>query len=331
MVCAILLGLVSPAVLRADSPFANGKYVISPVDFSYLALEAVPPGSAAGPAVDLGFKLKASKCEWKLTDTGSGLYSIELADTPSLALTVKGGSSADGASIDLETTKKDTSQLWSFVKVSDGVYWIAPQCSPVSGIDDGGGGYSAGSKVDIWTNDATSTDPVYRHLYWTIKPGSDAEFSSPIAEGTYAISPHDGVSLVLEAAGGSSDPATPVQGAAPNGSASQEWIFKNTGDGYMTVQPAHAKTMAMTVSGAGGTDGTKIVIQPYKPGDPSQKWHIISIPMAAGKGQFAMSPQCALAESLANPGGAQDPGAQMVIWGSILNNSYSWWILKPAK
>jgi len=323
---ALCLTVAPPAILQADAPFASGIYVISPAPDPHLALEAVGAGTASGTAVDLSLKVKIANRQWSFTDTGGGKYLIQPVSAPGLALTVIGGASADGSPLDLETLKKDSSQLWSFTKVGDGIYNIWPQCATSSGLDDGGGGTSPGSKVDIYTDDPT--DP---HLQFTITPVASVDYKPVLPDGEYTVGPHDGTSLLMEAAAGASDPGTPVQGGAPNSSDSQKWIVTSTGDEYVTLQPANAKSLAMTVTGGGVDNGVKIVLEPLKPGDKTQKWYVIKIPIADGKGQFAFSPAYAANKAIDNPGGAKDPGAQMQIWDMDLNNTHLWWILKPVK
>ena len=325
MVLAVPL-LPSPAA-SAASPFPDGAYVISPGSVPYLALEAAGDASTPGTPVDVGYKSKISSRQWNLTDTGGGQYLIQPANAPTLALTVAGGLTADGSPLDLEHAKKDPTQLWSFTKVSDSIYLVSPQSANGSGLDDFGGGMSPGSKIDIW-NDGDPTDP---HLQWTINPTADVVINPSLPDGTYTVTPHDGPTLVMEAAAGALDPGTAVQGAAPTGAASQTWIFTGTGDGYMTVQPSHAKTMAMTVTAGPIANGTKLIIQPLKPGDGTQKWFMIEIPSGDNKGQFAFFPQSANGVAMDNPGGASTPGAQMQIWSVDLTNTHELWILKPVK
>jgi len=323
MALCITLALPTPA--RADSPFANGTYVILPVSGPAVVLEAAGAGTTSGTVVDLGLKLKSPEKQWILTDTGGGKYLIQPANAPTLALTDIGAASADGSPVDVETSKKDATQLWSFTKVGDGIYNITPQSANSTGLDDFGGGNAPGAKVDVWTD-----DPTDEHLQWRIKPVSDDLFKSSLADGTYTITPHDGTAIVLECAGGATDPSTAIQGAAPTKADSQKWIVASAGNGFVTIVSAKAKTMAVTVTGGASATQTPLILQPLKAGDQSQLWRVIEMG-GDGKGQYLLSPGCAPKEAIDNPGGAKDPGTPMWIWDMDPGNTHQWWIFNPAK
>jgi len=319
-----LVAISNVSRCEAGSSIPSGAYALSSANAPSCLAQSADPGAAAGGALVLGLKTKATSNKWIFTDKGGGKYLIQPADSPSLAVTDIKGGDLDGCAVDLEPVRKDTTQLWTLKKVSDGVYLICPVCAPSLSLDVFAGGAAPGSKIDVWTADPEDSDTL-----WSILPYSDSVFKPSIADGKYTITPHDGPSLVLGPRGGASTAGSAIVGSVPDGSASQTWVIADATDGMVTLTLQSASTMALTVKDGGSKTTTPLLLQPLKQGDPSQMWRMIEL--GGGTGEFMLIPACATKEAIDNPGGAPNAGTAIWIWDVDSNNSHEWWMFKAVK
>lgn len=88
------------------------------------------------------------------------------------------------------------------------------------------------------------------------------------------------------------DPHTPPAG-------NQTWKVTSIGNGYYKLQPQHAPTKVLDVTGASAADGTQVEIW-SDIGSTAQQWRIVSL----GDGYFRLTPACAISSALDVEGGS---------------------------
>lgn len=282
---------------------ANQKWVVSKRGDGSYSIISVSTGLAwdlvDGSSLVCNSVSSASSQSWKfdkvtpILKEGSYTLQASLGDN---VLDVTSGSLQDGANVRMWTNNGTPAQRWYVRVVSSGVYRIQNVSSGKYLCADQSGNViqsSSLSRAD-WTTEAS--------LYGTIlinrasgkaldvsggsnKVGANVQVydsnGSPaqswtfnavplVDEGFYRISSSVDPSFALEVAWGSGANGANVQLYTDNGTASQKWLVKKTGDGWYNIVAA-CSAKALDISGGSAVSGTNVV-QYESNGTDAQKW-----------------------------------------------------------
>jgi hypothetical protein len=103
----------------------------------------------------------------------------------------------------------------------------------------------------------------------------------------------------------------------------QQWKVTSVGSGYYKLQPLHALTKVMDVTGGLSTNGTQIQLY-NDAGTNGQKWLIKDV----GAGYYSLVPACAPLSQLDVNGGFTAGGTKIQIWTASTGNSQKFKFVK---
>ncbi len=169
------VGILTAACVQAQD--WSGRFTLIPVSAPEMALEAVPPGTAAGNPVSINTPTGADNQVWVMTRKENA-YALCPASAPTLALAVTGGGTNNGVPVVLEADTGKPWQRWTVKANPNGSISLLAIHAPTKGLDDFGGGAKPGSRQDLWDYNAGD-----EHLQWVLKPLAGATIPKEFASG----------------------------------------------------------------------------------------------------------------------------------------------------
>jgi hypothetical protein len=158
---------------------------------------------------------------------------------------------------------------------------------------------ASGSSANTW-NTATSSPRTFYVVFGT----------SPIANGTYTLSPACATSSALDADNWGTANGTKVQIWGWSNGTNQKWVFTNMGNGQYKIQPSYSTSVALDVTGASLTDGTATQLYTDN-GTGAQRWYISP---AGAAGYYTLMPACAGGSCLDVTGSSSTDGTVVDVY-----------------
>lgn len=205
----------------------------------------------------------------------SGDYYKIIHKSSGLCLNVPGGNNANGQQIWTWSNSDNTdSSLWRFIDKGNGVYTVQNKMGKVLDLDNNI--LCNGSRLHLWDlhNGASakwklvsaSTSSIMNGFYSSRQLFSD---------GTYKINLFDNKNLCLNIIYKSTSEMTATIGVDNyNGESNELFIFKNRGNGYYTIHPAHASWLCIIPNGF----DRNLTLAKYNPNDQSMHWSVHKYP-----------------------------------------------------
>ena len=273
---------------------------------------------------------------WRVTHDEDGLITIINAKS-GLALDCTGGSSSSGTKLQLYKPNGSKAQKWIAVLDGDSLMLISALSKTIE-VDDLGfvaqakvidlssGSTSNGTRLQLWTSNNTDAQRFTVQAALTIRERLDelaAQYSSEVADGTYAVVSAAGSRSVLDVSGGSRADGGNAQAWRSNASKAQRWAVSHDDAGYLTLVNA-GSGKALDVSGGRATSGANV--QQWAPnGTRAQKW--VAVPSASGGYELVSALDPSLALDLS--GGSAADGTNAQLWSRNGTRAQRW-TLAPA-
>ena len=141
--------------------------------------------------------------------------------------------------------------------------------------------------------------------------------------GIYQIVPVSAPDFVLEVVGDSKE-GDIVSINKPANTPNQKWIIQPRGDGFAWLMPASQPGLALTVDGAGTTNGTKVLLAKDNKSD-AQLWSLTK----QDNGSYAIEPKHTPGMGLDHLGGKKEVGAKVDLWQHKKGDSHLQWFVRP--
>ncbi|MGL1934463.1 MAG: RICIN domain-containing protein [Fibrobacterales bacterium] len=184
--------------------------------------------------------------KWTVEYTGNGTYALIPQSKTTECLTIAGGSEHAGANVEAHHCNKDGSQRFELIDKSnepvylDGVYEIRNNISNKC-VDVDGASYSDGANVRQWDCNQSNAQ------YWIVDHlGSDV----------YSLTNKNSGKYLDVSWGGQSENVHQWGNSSPG--SSQQWKFKDAGNGTYTLTPLTNSIECLDIEGAATWSGANI-------------------------------------------------------------------------
>ncbi len=181
---------------------------------------------------------------------------------------------------------------------------------------------SSGISWGIWgvqTPAPTSSSPL---TAWectdAVSVLQDIPSFTPIANGTYKLTPAHATGSKLDAAGSGTSNGTKVVLWSANGGNNQSWILTNMGGNWYKIQPYYDNGLCLDVEGGGSDKGATVDLWQDN-GTPAQRWLLTPV-----SGGYTLSPQCAPGLCLDVTGALTADGTQLTTWPVSGGSNQTW-------
>jgi len=134
--------------------------------------------------------------------------------------------------------------------------------------------------------------------------------SGAVGKGSYFLIQVRAPKLVLTGDASGLADGTKVTLDTPTGGLNQKWSFVSRGAGLYTIRPVYAQDLALSVVGGAKLNQTPVILS-KDTGSDAQLWSIV---YSAVDDVYFLAPKCAPNSVIANFGGQQLAGEQMIIW-----------------
>ena len=323
------------AALHA-SDLAEGNYTFASTKDSKRVFDVSGGSTKTGAVAQIYSSNQTDAQVWSVTYDEDGFATIKSVKSGKV-LDCLYGSSAIGTTLQLWDSNGTAAQKWVIAKVGDNYVLVSALSTKVTVAEDGslsgckvvdlpGGSTSNGTRLQLYSSNNTSAQLWAPAAAKTSRERLDelaAQYSSEVADGTYAVVSAAGSRSVLDVSGGSRADGGNAQAWRSNASKAQRWAVSHDDAGYLTLVNA-GSGKALDVSGGRATSGANV--QQWAPnGTRAQKW--VAVPSASGGYELVSALDPSLALDLS--GGSAADGTNAQLWSRNGTRAQRW-TLAPA-